>query len=69
MGEWLRLPFVLPCRYESGGFWAQNMPAVLRLEDWEKTLRGQVKGLAACCVIRYYLAVVLLGLLYNRLGH
>jgi len=23
------------------------MPAVLRLEDWEKTLRGQVKGLAA----------------------
>ncbi|WP_341880877.1 hypothetical protein [Synechococcus sp. UW140] len=45
------------------------MPAVLRLEDWEKTLRGQVKGLAACCVIRYYLAVVLLGLLYNRLGH
>jgi len=24
-----------------------DMPAVLRLEDWEKTLRGQVKGLAA----------------------
>ena len=26
------------------------MPAVLCLEDWEKTLRGQVKGLAAGCV-------------------
>ena len=24
-----------------------DMPAVLCLEDWEKTLRGQVKGLAA----------------------